>query len=102
LAYPPAARYPPIRTVIAVETYIFVSTDGFSFSGSSKNSWNINLPSLVAVSKLVKANADTAKATKDLPISKGIPNLDMKVPTPDENTLTGPPFNNSVNSVFDT
>ena len=39
-------------------------------------------------SRLVKANADTAKATKDLPISKGIPNLDMKVPTPDENTLT--------------
>ncbi|MPM12146.1 hypothetical protein SDC9_58498 [bioreactor metagenome] len=58
--------------------------------------------SLVAVSRLVKANADTANATNDLPMANGIPNLDMNVPTPFENTLTGPPFRSSVKSPCDT
>src|SRR5690606_1980941 len=88
--YPPTASTAPNITVMVVDTYIFVRGDCFSLVGSSKYSWNINLASLVAVSRLVKAKADTDNAIKVFPTSKGIPNFSIKVPTPSANTLVGP------------
>ena len=63
----------------------------FFFVVSSKNSLNINLANLVAVSRLVKANADIARAAK-FSYFKGSSNLCHKGSTPLEKTFPGPPL----------
>lgn len=89
--------------VITEATYLFAKKDieeeelplllASAVVVSWKNSWKANLPRRAAVSRVVRAKADTANATKVFPAVASMPKLVMKVARPVENTFTGPPFN---------